>query len=835
MRFHSKWFRFLAVAVIILSSLSCTLSLINPNPGGSNVTPTAANGAEVTATPALMAEVTFSVSIPVPLNAGEKLAIGFLDEVTGLGLNTTYYEMNPVDALHFDITLPLGLHSVVKYRYYRQGAISINEISALGYAVRYRIYDVDGPGNTNDIVASWSDGRYSGSYGKISGTVLEAGNGQNPIPNILVSAGGVSTLTDSDGQFNLDGLPEGTQLLTAYALDGAYSTFQQGATVANGLVTRSQIVLKSAATVNVTFNVTLPGDSVAGAPVRLAGNLYQLGNTFADLNSGLSTLASRMPILKTLPDGRQSITLALPVGADIRYKYTLGDGFWNAEHGADENFVLRQVIVPDHDLNLNDTVLTWQAGNKAGPIVFDATVPVTTPAGDTISIQFKTFDWAEALPMWSMGNNRWVYKLYSPLNMLGSFQYRYCRNDQCGSTDDLQTTGNLAQGRSISTSLVEQNIQDSITAWTWWPGSEPGNLVANQVNQRPASFWAGVEFSGNYSAEWQAWIPNALQNIHDLGSNFVVLQPTWTASSSAPLVFAPTPGSDPLWIDLSQTVRDGIARNLTVALYATPKLLPSDVDFWMNAPRTPEWWDAWFERYHAFAIYHADLAARSGAQALILGGNAILPSLPGGTLADGTPSNVPADAGERWRAIIKDVRGHFPGLLLWAYPYNGTNMQPAPVFIDEFYGFYLLWSAPLSPDSSTDVASMTAKALELLDNDIAPLLLSVGKGAVIGISYPSAEGAAAGCIPTDTGGCFDGSALARPLQDIEAVKLDLQGQANIYQAMLEAVNQRDWVGGFVSRGYYPPAVLMDKSDSIHGKMASDELWYWFPRMLGLKQ
>jgi hypothetical protein len=57
----------------------------------------------------------------------------------------------------------------------------------------------------------------------------------------------------------------------------------------------------------------------------------------------------------------------------------------------------------------------------------------------------------------------------------------------------------------------------------------------------------------------------------------------------------------------------------------------------------------------------------------------------------------------------------------------------------------------------------------------------------------------------------------------------------VYQAMLTAVNGRAWVGGFISRGYYPPAILLDASASIHGKPASDELWYWFPRFLGITQ
>jgi len=53
-----------------------------------------------------------------------------------------------------------------------------------------------------------------------------------PIPDIMVTAGGVQTQTDSAGRFQLLGLRGGTHNFVAYSLDGAYQTFQQGATVA---------------------------------------------------------------------------------------------------------------------------------------------------------------------------------------------------------------------------------------------------------------------------------------------------------------------------------------------------------------------------------------------------------------------------------------------------------------------------------------------------------------------------------------------------------------------------------------------------------------------------
>ncbi len=62
--------------------------------------------------------------------------------------------------------------------------------------------------------------------------------------------------------------------------------------------------------------------------------------------------------------------------------------------------------------------------------------------------------------------------------------------------------------------------------------------------------------------------------------------------------------------------------------------------------------------------------------------------------------------------------------------------------------------------------------------------------------------------------------------------MNLQAQQDVYQALMIAVNERAWLGGFVSRGYYPPAALQDGSASVHGKPAEDVLWYWFGRFTG---
>jgi hypothetical protein len=196
--------------------------------------------------------------------------------------------------------------------------------------------------------------------------------------------------------------------------------------------------------------------------------------------------------------------------------------------------------------------------------------------------------------------------------------------------------------------------------------------------------------------------------------------------------------------------------------------------------------------------------------------------LPNGTLLDGSPSGVPEDAASRWLDLIQEVRQHFNGTLLWAQPYQPENTE-FPPFINEVDQIYLLWSAKLIDNNSGDVDQMTTEANRLLDADVKPLADQLQKPIVVAVAYPSAQGGASGCVPDPLGDCLAFDALLPQRPDIPTAELDLQEQANAYNAMLQAVAGRDWISGFVSRGYFPPAILQDKSTSIHGKPAAEIL------------
>jgi len=811
--------RWLTILILLACSSACTLSLL-PWPATSTAPDAAPTVFSPPPTPQPAVSLTLRVTLPAPLAPGETLVLSVVDEVTGLALNATNYPMQAQDALHYTLSIPCPLNSLLQYRYVRWGKLPVVEDTAADLPVRYRLYHAVAPAEIEDIVASWSDTPFSGPLGRISGQVTDAVSGA-PLTNILVTAGGVQTLTDSQGNFLLEGLPPGTHNLVAYALDGAYTIFQQGATVAAGLRTPAPLRLTPRPLVNVMFVVNVPANTVKNAPVRLAGNLLQLGNTFGDLNGGLSLLAKRLPALSPLPDGRYMLTLALPVGADVRYKYTLGDGFWNAEHRFDGHFVLRQLIVPATNTVVTDTVETWQAGNSA-PIIFEVTAPKTTPATDTVSIQFNPYGWTEPIPMWSLGNNRWAYVLFSPLNMLGQFEYRYCRNEQCGAADDIATP-NGRRGRIAATSLTRQDLQDEITAWQWMQSASYTVTLFPGVQPR-SGFLAGVEFQRAYHPSWQPYLPSSLLEVQNLGANLLVLTPTWTTPRASPLLFVPTPASDPLWSEVGQAVGLARAVNLNVALFPEPRFLNDAASWWLAIPGDEAWWNRWFERYRAFVIYHADLARQSGATMLILGGEWLQPALPGGALPDGRPSGVPADADGRWRDILSAARQHFHGPVYWALPFRGAPIQ-TPAFLREADGIYLLWYPPLSTSATPTVEDMAAQAGHLLDEQVAPVVNSLNKPLILAVAYPSITGAARANVAWQT--------FNQPMADDPSFALNLTAQADIYQALLAALNSREWIKGFVSQGYYPPVALQDKSASVRGKPAAEVLRYWYPRLRGV--
>lgn len=388
-------------------------------------------------------EIIFNVLVPANTPAGESVSLNLVDELTGLSFNTHQYAMQASGQNSYSVAISVPQGTLLNYRYSRQGAAGpVTEASALGEPIAYRAFLVDGPGHVaHDLVPAWADLPVETPTGQVNGVVTAAGSGE-PLANLRVNASGIRAITDEAGSFRIAGLPQGLHNMVISAPDGSYLSFQQGALVAAGAETPAAIQLTATGFATVTFTLSTAENSPSAVPVYLLGSLSE---------------TAAKPQLAANADGTYSLSVQLPTGVDLRYKYTLGDGFWNAEHASDGGFVVRQLIIPAGTpaLTINDSIAAWTAGSSA-PIWFD----LTAPDGEPAYLQFNLQDWMPALPMWNLGGGHFAYVLYSPTNFSDPLEYRYCGDVSCTRLE----AG--APVRTISGNQESiQQIQDSVAAW----------------------------------------------------------------------------------------------------------------------------------------------------------------------------------------------------------------------------------------------------------------------------------------------------------------------------------------------------------------------------------
>lgn len=769
--------------------------------------------------------VQFHAELPAALEDGETLYLDIVDEVTGLALNATRYELKSEGDTQYSVEIALLPDSVTKYRYVKEGKTTAVEYTSQKRQVRYRMYFAESSGEVRDKISAWNDRSFTGSQGRIIGQVLLEGGNQFAAGS-LVSVGGQQTFTAADGSFFIDQLPVGTHNLVVYSPDGSHETFQQGALVAAESTTPAVIHVSSSKFVEITFHVNPPEGSPTGIPIRLVGNTLSLGNSFGDLRGGLSTVANRAPQLVYSEDGSYSVSLQMPVGFEIQYKYSLGDGFWNAELFADGRPRLRRLIVPERASTVRDQIESWNTPRLA-PVTFLITTPSNTPLTDQLSIQFNPYGWTEPIPMWPIGDGKWAYILYSPLNFIGETGYRFCRNEQCGIADNAETTGPDGRAPTFSPSTEAQLIEASIAKWMW-VGEEtaPITVPSYEVSPKPEYFSAGIELAADYHPTWQPYMAKSFLRLKQIESEWVVLSPTWHWLSSNPPALAPVSGLDPSLQDLSQSIRLAQASGLKVAVRPTTAFSVPAAVWWSEAELTDGWWQTWFDRYRLLILNAADTAQQTGAEALILGDENLLPSLPGGTVGD--RSSAVYDAQQRWESLLSEIRQRYSGSIIWRS--TGLGQDQIPDLVSQMDGLFVVCNQNLSDSEIVSSDELEQAWSNYLENELRSVRDRLDKPVWVGLAYPSVDRSASGCVMSGES-CIPKSIFAQAGLDIPGTTLDLVEQAEIYNAAFRAINKNDWISGIFSVGYYPPVNLQDKSISVSGKPAEDVIWYWFDQLM----
>jgi hypothetical protein len=765
------------------------------------------------------AEVVFQVRLPAPLIDDEKLVLELLDDVTGVYFNPTRYEMAKQNDQDYFVRLPLIVNAKVKYRFLRQSSQTIYEHTTQNNMVRFRMLLVNGPLVIQDAVAAWSDQPYSGPVGRIRGHLSDLATNL-PISNMAIYSAGMQTLSASDGSFILEGVPLWTQNVVIASLDGAYETFQQGAVISEEATTPISISLTKRPMTEVYFVVKVPEGFTTELPLRLANNLYSLGYAEAELSAGSSMIASNLPVFIKTASDEYSLTLTLPVGADLRYKFTFGDGFWNSELSSSGNFVTRDLIVSDATKNIHKRIEAVQSPN-VGEIKFTVSVPASTPSNEQVSLQLNAFGWMEALPMQKTGENLWTYTLYSPTHLIGNIAYRICRNNQCEIA-----LSDPSQDGSIAATPTPQIVNFNLTNWQFMDmDSKPTSVDTNGGGLTPrGDFIAGFELTPHLSTSWKNSLNQGLEAIRGTGANWVIVSPTWSITHVNPPLLEPVPGTDLLLPDVQALALQLSANQLNPVIFPLVSDSVGADQFWINSKRDAGWWQTFYDRYHRFMMQNADLASTTNASALVIGDPNMNPAMSNGVLINGEPSNSPENADEHWSQLITDLRTRYSGPIIGVISLP-SQVSTLPGWLKDVDAFYVLFSPSMVDSGDLSVQAMVNTFGVALDSLVQPIAQEYAKPVIIGVNYPSSSIALNGCMD------INAKCLKYQTGQLAETTVDLDLQSRIYNAAVIASANRAWVKGFIARGFNPLVVIKDQGSSVFGKPASDVLWFWYHYIL----
>jgi hypothetical protein len=818
--------RIVPVLTLVLVLLVSSCSFASPFAAR---TPPATNPLEQGTSPEPAAEATFEVIPPAGTDQDASLELELLDPVTGLDYNAYRVPLDRLDNGHYQATLTPQVGSLLTYRYIRTSPASAIEVSTSFEPVHTRTAYIPGPIHLTDIIAGWSDQPYSGPTGRILGQVSDALTGE-PLVDRVITAGGLTTYSDGQGFFRLDGLAPGMHHITVFSPSGSHVPVQQGAIIAGDASTPVELSMQPAAPVQVTFELTVPADTPAEASVRIAGNIMQLGNRFTDLSGGMRTSITHMPEMVRVDPSHFLAILQLFEGTDLHYKYTLGDGFWNAERGDQGAFVTRQVVLQGREPILRDEVQSWSV--DGGPALhFDLSIPGSTPPGEGVALQFKPGQWFTPLAMWPVGGDRYEYDLFAPLSFEGEVGYRYCRSLACGSADDHDTAGIDPAGRPAPDPAAGATLQDQVESWQWFESElDPGQVVAVPASPR-SGFEAGIDLLPNYRLDWERSMPGALDDIAASNASLVTFSPRWQVSQLNPFpLFTLNPAQAPFDTELKNWIDLAHQKGLQVALRPGLALDGAEGEaFWRAGVRDLAWWKIWFEGYRAMLLSYARLAAAAGAEQVVIDLHSIAAALPAGTLPDGSPSGVPGDSENSWRTLISELQELYPGLLIGEIEIGAESQTPPP-FLDQFDRVRLYWHAPLTDDAAISFDQLQEQTRILLEASLANRALAQIP-VVLSVEYLSVQDSELACPPAPDGRCRPASDFIQGAVVDPDLGVDLQAQAWAVNALLLAAQSQPQLGGVSVRGYDPGPVLHDKSASVRGKPAEDIVRYWFAQLV----
>ena len=740
-------------------------------------------------------QVTFTAQSPKTSLDSFQLAVDILDDLSGYQDNINRYPMQSKGDDRFEVSVLLDEGFDYRYRYVMVDPSEFFETKLSGRPVDLRMVIAEENLLVNDVISNWSASEVSGSVGSISGHLKDYKT-QKGIPDLMVTVAGLHTFTDMSGFFSLKNVPEGTHNLVAYAVDGQYAPLQQRANVSPNINTRVDTRLFPLEKVNLHFQVK-PSNDTVGVPIRMAGNFVGLGAHYEPGFVKSGSIASLMPLLSQVEPETYTFDLELYAGSAFRYRYTLGNGYFNAERSSETGLVTRQFIVPKNAATIKDQILTWRA-DQLSPITVYVDTPVQTPPDEHVSVQIFRKEWDQPIPMWHVRDQKWMYLLFSN-GQETSLDLRFCRNDNC----ELSFDESSHEQAVVAHFNEATEISHQISNWHNWRAE--GKIADDRELSNPQNALTGVEFTQTYRPIDLPIVKKTISALKNKGVNWLIFRPAWEVYEENGLPYIQVSEKDTiLYHDLAQLTQTARDAGMKVSIFPKITFPMKASDWWHSASRSEGFWQHWYQQYDAFLNNFAIFAENYAIDHLIIGEDGVRFSLPGALEDKDNKLGTPDTALETWHTMLNQVRTQYQGKILWA----GTlSSMPEKTFLIQFDGSYLLVNYASDMRDSTQLRTA-------LDSFVNAHDASHEKLTFVALNLPSLNSEA-----------MEYTDLMEPI--IASVSngnesfLDLNKQSQLYQDFTCGLKDITWLSGVTSRGFNGAIHLTDISSSIYGKPAMD--------------
>ncbi len=456
---------------------------------------------------------------------------------------------------------------------------------------------------------------------------------------------------------------------------------------------------------------------------------------------------------------------------------------------------------------------------------FTVKINTYTPPDESVCVYFQNLEGYDQCIFKLHKENDSIYTADISTGLLDvgtDLNYKYCRNFMPSGADESFDDKNKMGIRTIHIGTSTVTIQDEINKWRWLPanGEFPvidttGYLVSAPDSLNDSTYQCGIWLPDFWWNRY--WAPGDIYD-HTLDHIIMNSGANWMQVSPAVAItqFYPSPVMDDNNINsmpdsiLIRIITDAHKKGLKV--YLSPFIYPYMTSDTCTTYHSADWWGDFKNAWEPIILRYAQIAQDYGVemfQFVMWTNNGFW------SINDEEKSAIDSIGG----LLLGDIKDQYKGKMVIQYNKYGPQLDlyKSGDYLGMILANFFPWK--LGTDKTPTVSGMRAKLADGLDNDLYPLVSALNKKVIINsISACS----------------YDGTTIDTPdwetqlyyYDDDTTVPVDVQEQADDYEAILHEITTRNWIAGCYSFNYNYWSSI-DKAPSIRFKPAEAVVKKWY--------